>query len=144
MQVINLTQHTPTPAQAAEVAFVTLPDDVRAQVLALITFAPAEVNYETLRERADTLAQIAANSGANVAMLGGAPFFQSFLENALLAQGVGFCYALSERVARDEVQADGSVRKVSVFEHAGFYFSPEWGESALTLVERLLFITPGA
>lgn len=144
MKVINLTQHTPTPAQAAEVAFVTLPDEIRAQVLALITFAPAEVNYETLRERSDTLAQIAANSGADVAMLGGAPFFQSFLENALLAQGVGFCYALSERVARDEVQADGSVRKVSVFEHAGFYFSPEWGESALTLVERLLFITPGA
>lgn len=125
MKVINLTQHTPTMSQAAEVAFVTLPDDVRAQVLALITFAPAEVNYETLRYRADTLAQIAANSGADVAMLGGAPFFQSFLENALLAQGVGFCYALSERVARDEVQADGSVRKVSVFEHAGFYFSPE-------------------
>ena len=124
MKVINLTQHTPTMSQAAEVAFVTLPDDVRAQVLALITFAPAEVNYETLRYRADTLAQIAANSGADVAMLGGAPFFQSFLENALLAQGVGFCYALSERVARDEVQADGSVRKVSVFEHAGFYFSP--------------------
>ena len=125
MKVINLTQHTPTMSQAAEVAFVTLPDDVRAQVLALITFAPAEVNYETLRYRADTLAQIAANSGADVAMLGGAPFFQSFLENALLAQGVGFCYALSERVARDEIQADGSVRKVSVFEHAGFYFSPE-------------------
>ena len=94
-------------------------------MLALITFAPAEVNYETLRERADTLAQIAANSGADYAMIGGAPFFQSHLENALLAQGVGFCYALSERVARDEIQADGSVRKVSVFEHAGFYFSPE-------------------
>lgn len=125
MQVINLTQHTPTPSQAAEVTFITIPDEIRAQVLALITFAPAEVNYETLRERADTLAQIAANSGADVAMLGGAPFFQSFLENALLAQGVGFCYALSERVARDEIQADGSVRKVSVFEHAGFYFSPE-------------------
>lgn len=125
MKVINLTQHTPTPAQAAAVALVTLPDDVRAQVLALITFAPAEVNYETLRERANTLAQIAANSSADYAMPGGAPFFQSFLENALLAQGVGFCYALSERIARDEIQADGTVRKVSVFEHAGFYFSPE-------------------
>lgn len=125
MKVINLTQHTPIPAQAAEVAFVTLPDEIRAQVLALITFAPAEVNYETLRYRADTLAQIAANSGADYAMIGGAPFFQSHLENALLARGIGFCYALSERVARDEIQADGSVRKVSVFEHAGFYFSPE-------------------
>lgn len=125
MKVINLTQHTPTPAQAGEVTFITIPDEIRAQVIDLITFAPAEVNYETLRERSDTLAQIAANSGADVAMLGGAPFFQSFLENALLARGIGFCYALSERVARDEVQADGSVRKVSVFEHAGFYFSPE-------------------
>ena len=125
MQVINITQHTPTPAQAAEVTFITLPDEIRAQVIDLITFAPDEVAYETLTQRADTLAKIAANSGADVAMLGGAPFFQSFLENALLARGIGFCYALSERVARDEIQADGSVRKVSVFEHAGFYFSPE-------------------
>ena len=125
MNIINLTQHTTTPAQAAEVTFITIPDEIRAQVVDLITFAPAEVNYETLRERADTLAQIAANSGADYAMIGGAPFFQSHLENALLARGIGFCYALSERVARDEIQTDGSVRKVSVFEHAGFYFSPE-------------------
>jgi len=42
------------------------------------------------------------------------------LENALLAKGVKPLYAFSLRVSEDQVQPDGSTKKVGVFRHAGW------------------------
>ena len=42
------------------------------------------------------------------------------LERALIERGIEPLYAFSVRESTEEVQADGSVRKVAVFKHAGF------------------------
>lgn len=54
------------------------------------------------------------------ALLGGAPFFMSALENAFYELGVPSVYAFSKRVSVEEVQPDGTVRKTNVFRHTRF------------------------
>lgn len=71
-----------------------------------------------LQYRADRIALLA--KGYKFAMIGGAPFFMSFLEQALKFVGVEPVYAFSKRESQEQVQDDGSVRKVNVFKHVGF------------------------
>jgi hypothetical protein len=54
------------------------------------------------------------------AMIGGAPYLMSALEEALDTQGIGAVYAFSVRESTEQTAPDGSVRKVNVFRHAGF------------------------
>ena len=62
------------------------------------------------------LAQIAKDSGADAAMIGGAPFLMSSLVTALRQQGLAPLYAFSKRVSQDG--PDG--KKFSLFKHAGW------------------------
>lgn len=54
------------------------------------------------------------------AMVGGAPILMERLIPALEAIGVIPVYSLSARVSQDEIQPDGSTRKVSVHRHIRF------------------------
>ena len=54
-------------------------------------------------------------------MIGGAPFFMGILEQELKKQGIKPVYAFSQRESVDKEMADGSVQKVAVFKHLGFY-----------------------
>ena len=53
-------------------------------------------------------------------MIGGAPFLMGALESALLDYGITPVYAFSKRESVEEVQKDGSVKKINIFRHAGF------------------------
>ena len=53
-------------------------------------------------------------------MLGGAPFFMIVLHEMLADNGINPVYAFSVRESEEQVQADGSVKKVAVFRHRGF------------------------
>jgi hypothetical protein len=80
---------------------------------------------EELESRAYELATLVTNMGAADAkqyrvMVGGAPYFMSFLEKALKEQGHRPLYAFSRRESVDQLQPDGSVRKVAVFRHVGW------------------------
>lgn len=116
MIIINLTQHDSTPAQKA--AGVVEPSDKQV-VKALLTFNAIPTVAE-MSERAEKLANLARESGAPSAMVGGAPYFMSALEQALKARGIKPVYAFSVRKSVDKPNADGTVTKVAVFEHAGF------------------------
>jgi hypothetical protein len=58
--------------------------------------------------------------GCRKAMVGGAPYLMPYLERALKAKDISPIYAFSKRESIDQVQPDGSVRKVAVFRHAGW------------------------
>lgn len=116
--ITNLTQHQATPDQVT--AGVTdLPADDRARLQSLITFNEVP-SKEELRERAKAVAEMAVKAGNATAMIGGAPYFMSVLEDALCEAGVKPVYAFSVRESQDVAQADGSIRKVVLFRHAGF------------------------
>jgi hypothetical protein len=115
--IVNLTQHAPTPEQIA--AGVVNPTHWEI-VKSLGTFETVP-QYSTCFFRAREIAQIAKANGATRAMIGGAPFFMRHLEDALHLQGIEALYAFSTRESVEQAQPDGSVRKVNVFRHVGFY-----------------------
>ena len=126
--IINLTQHQATPEQTAA-GVIDLPAELRAELQKLLTFEELP-SREVLFERAIAIMRIAktlavgamsADPQADVrAMIGGAPYFMGQLERSLINEGITPIYAFSRRESVEEVQADGSVRKVNVFRHIGF------------------------
>ena len=115
--IVNLTQHDATPDQrdAGVVAVETYSNHVKE----LLTFDEIPSPIEMGR-RAIKLAEYAYESGCKKAMIGGAPFFMSTLEKALIDQGITPVYSFSQRVSVENTNADGSVSKSNVFKHLGF------------------------
>lgn len=118
--IINLTQHNATPEQTA--AGVIEPAD-KKMIQRLLTFEELP-SAEDMESRADLLALMVTNmemgGGSRKVLLGGAPFFMSFLEKALKKAGHQPVYAFSKRESVDQVLEDGTVRKTAVFKHLGF------------------------
>jgi hypothetical protein len=130
--IMNLTQHAASPEQQAA-GVIDLPDAARDLLVRLLTFEdlPKAADIEV---RAEAIARLATDlwreweAGrapaqthlSRCVMIGGAPYLMSALERALALQGFKAIYAFSRRESADEVLPDGSVRKISVFRHAGF------------------------
>lgn len=114
--IINLTQHVGTAAQAAEGVFE--PHD-KATVQQLLTFKDLP-SKEDILARAEALADIAEKEGASSAMVGGAPYLMGALECALKRRGIQPLYAFSIRESVEETLPTGEVIKKNVFRHLGF------------------------
>lgn len=134
MSIFNLTQHPATAEQVAQGVYE--PDaKTKQRIQALLTFDTLP-DTATIAERAQALADIVRDtdmSGASdddlnigcgewaiTAMIGGAPYLMSALEEALRDIGVRSVYAFSVRESVEQTQPDGSVRKINVFRHVGF------------------------
>ena len=127
--ILNLTQHQPTPDQLD--AGVINPSVEEWLVLKnLLTFDEIPSQQEIL-DRAADIASIAADCASGEdrgdtlgfclsAMIGGAPFFMSALERALLDVGITPLYAFSIRESVEKAAEDGTVTKINVFKHVGF------------------------
>lgn len=124
MRILNLTQHAATQEQLAAGVVDVRPED-RDFLVELLTFDSIPSRHE-IDDRAHDLALFASmyDLGDEVypdaAMIGGAPFFMSALEGALLGYSVKPIYAFSVRESVDAVQTDGTVKKTAVFRHRGF------------------------
>ena len=114
--IINLTQHLPTPEQEWDGVFEPQDKDSVRRLLTVDTIPNKGVVYM----RAVQLAEIASESGAKFAMIGGAPYLMGALENALKERGIQPLYSFSERESIEETLPSGDVIKKSVFRHKGF------------------------
>lgn len=143
-RILNLTQHTATTEQiAAGVTSGELSPEQIMEIRSLLTFETLPSSSE-VAQRAQQIAKIAScaiwreksalpyaqewageplhtePNWFECAMIGGAPYLMAPLEVALRARGITPVYAFSIRESVDQVQPDGSVRKVATFRHAGF------------------------
>ena len=119
MRILNLTQHPASPEQIE--AGVIEPDE-KQQVCDLLTFTDIPSVKEIL-QRADALAQIASEYGVDYAMIGGAGYLMSALEDALRAfPSIEPLHAFTRR----EVVEEGLVKKTAVFRHVGFVETSDW------------------
>jgi hypothetical protein len=125
--IINLTQHAATPEQVAQGVFDLSPEGRKA-LSGWLTFVGLPT-ADTIHSRAAVLAGIAAGDSKSVpevpegityALIGGAPYLMSALENALIARGITPLYSFTERVSVETQAPDGSVTKTQVFKHIGF------------------------
>jgi len=116
-RILNLTQH---PASADQIAagVVDLTNDLAA-LKAALTFGELP-NAQEIRNRVRKIADLAVASGIRTAMIGGAPWLMGPLAAKLSQRGITPLFAFSVRETEEQAQADGSVRKVAVFRHAGF------------------------
>ena len=123
MIIINLTQHASTPEQSKQ-GVVDLTGEDLSLLKDYLTFntLPSKGEIAAKAQAIATLATLAnlAGTGANSAMIGGAPYLMGPLEQALKERGLTPLYAFSERVSKEAIQADGSIKKVLVFRHLGF------------------------
>lgn len=118
MIIVNLTQHIATPCQAAA-GVRDLPEALRGLLTYELTFSDLPTRA-VINDRVVSIVALAQTTGADAAMIGGAPYLMAPLEQSLRAVGITPLYAFSVRESAEEVQTDGSVRKVAVFKHAGF------------------------
>ena len=130
--IINLTQHDATTEQKL-LGVRDVPESLRQGLCKALTFDTIPSRWDLLEHAREVLniAQLAEKelaAGPNPespldartwAMVGGAPFFMPILEE-FLCKNFYPVYAFSKRESVDQVQADGSVRKVAVFRHEGF------------------------
>ena len=118
--IINLTQHAATPEQNLA-GVVDLSGEDLALLKDYLTFhtLPSKGEIKAKAQALTTLATLAGN-GATGAMIGGAPYLMSALEQELKEKGITPLYAFSERVSEEAIQPDGSLKKVAVFRHLGF------------------------
>ena len=120
--ILNLTQHPATPEQI-EAGVVDLPDSVRPALIGWLTFSQLP-SREEIEDRAEALALLADSllpeEGDPAAMIGGAPYLMAPLEAALRNQRIRPLYAFSRRESVEQTLPDGTIRKTSIFRHAGF------------------------
>jgi hypothetical protein len=115
MNIINLTQHFATPSQL-QAGVVDLSTSDREKLITLITFTTAPSKGE-LEDRAMAVAYIAGQNGATSAMIGGAGYFMPHLERMLKRAGISPMHSFTVRETVETPQADGSVKKESIFNH---------------------------
>lgn len=119
MKIVNLTQHTATAAQEEGGVFA-LPSLKDQELKMLLTFTALPSRGE-VSARAEAIAALAAESGAESAMIGGAPYLMGPLEKALQERGIAPLYAYSERRSVETTDlVTGEVTKTAVFVHLGF------------------------
>ena len=120
MQILNLTQHAPTPEQI-EAGVVDVTPEHKLKLQSLLSFNEIPTGSE-LSERANAIAEIAMSYNCPKAMIGGAGWLMSELESSLILcpSHIQPVYAFSQRVSEEVHHADGTVTKHNVFKHVGF------------------------
>jgi hypothetical protein len=101
---------------------VDLPEELRAQLTRCLTFEELPTSEE-LRMRSIAIVGQLMTAGAkpgDQVMLGGAPFFMEELSHSCRSVGLVPVFAFSRRESVEQMQQDGSIRKVAVFRHLGF------------------------
>ena len=120
MQILNLTQHTPTPEQI-EAGVVELTAEHKVKLCSLLSFNEIPTRSD-IYKRANAIAELAMHYNCRKAMIGGALWLMGELEKSLLLcpDNIQPVYAFSQRVTHELHHADGTVTKTNVFKHVGF------------------------
>lgn len=117
MKILNLTQHAATAEQVAA-GVIDLEAKLASKVREVLTFE-AIPSRDEMELRAEDLAALCHDLGFKKAMIGGAPFFMAFLENAMKNWDIQPLYAFSKRESVEK-EINGKVVKTNVFKHVGF------------------------
>lgn len=117
----NATQHAAT-ADQIEQGVKNLEGEALEVLRELLTFEELP-SADSLNIRGESIVSLLQQEGASPGdrvMIGGAPFFMEPLCHSLRDWGMTPVFAFSRRESVEQIQHDGSVRKVAVFRHIGF------------------------
>ena len=127
--ILNLTQHPASPEQIAA-GVIDLEGADKERLTDLLTFELVNgqpPSWAYVLETAGEIARLAKQRSLMAqdcliesAMIGGAPYLMGPLARSLAYVGMSTVFSFSVRKTSEQVQPDGSIRKTSVFRHAGF------------------------
>jgi hypothetical protein len=115
MKILNLTRHAPTPEQRAEGV-----GDPPAEWLDVSRFNDPDAVWSDMVFATYMAVRLAREAGATHAMIGGPAYLMPPLAEALHEAGIKPLFSFSVRESEEQIQPDGSVRKVTVFRHQGW------------------------
>ena len=111
MRICNCTNHKMSANQIS--AGCIDPED-KDLISRLIEFNTQE-DLKDMEQRAEILALYVKENGYDAALIGGAPYFQAYLEDALFNQDLKAVYAFSQRISSEKELGNGIVEKRSIF-----------------------------
>ena len=131
MPILNFTQHSCTQDQL-DSGILDCDPEYKQELVRLLTFDELPTSSEVWTRAVQIVGlfeRVAVSMGYTYQdeqtslhpMIGGAPFLMSLLEDAFDDAGLSPYYAFTKRTSIDQPQSDGSIKKVSVFKHAGLY-----------------------
>lgn len=127
MIIYNLTQHNLTQDQL-DAGVVELNEICQSEIRAYLTFntIPSKKQIqENARRLVASLLTYHPEAKGGTALVGGAPFFMSALEQALKSNGIEAVYAFTQRIVEEK---DGV--KKSIFKHEGFIPAFKWNKNS--------------
>lgn len=134
---VNLTSFNLTEAQRRGLDFREISPEDRARINALGNFTdiptPDEIDRRAA-EIADIAAKYLSESPGGAALIAGAPYLAARVAEKLSERGITPVESFSVRRVVEKQQADGSVVKESVFDHAAYIANPAGGRAAFNLV----------
>ena len=117
MIIYNFTQHRLTAQQEMD-GIRELPAEQAEQLKRLLNFGDKPGRCE-IQQRAEQLAEMATDAGADGVMLGGAPFLMPQLAVCMQQRGIRIFFAFSQRRSTEVLTADNQVEKRCVFCYEG-------------------------
>ncbi|MDR1008039.1 MAG: hypothetical protein LBL65_05695 [Campylobacteraceae bacterium] len=128
MKILNLTQHLATKEQK-EQRVIDLPDDMRKELCALLTFDTLEEALNAEKRAKDIMWFVSEHydlSNIFAVMIGGAPFLIKYLEAELALYDLQPLHAFTQRIVLERQNDEGTITKQSMFKHIGFVPEPAW------------------
>lgn len=120
MPILNITRHKTTEGQKLD-NVVDLPEYIIDEINRLCTFQPLPTLQE-LRVCAEKVVDIIENlqyPDVDGVMCGGAPYFNSILDKALISRGFVPHYPFTIRNYTRTTNPDGSINQQAVYKHMG-------------------------
>lgn len=118
-RILNLTQHSLTPAQIAQGAFEPSAED-KSKISKLLTVDEL-ISQKQLNEKSMQLLEIASKYEFDYLLVGGMhPLINTVAFFSIFAE-ISTCQAFTKRMAVEVENADGTISKKTVFAHEKFY-----------------------
>lgn len=112
MRILNCTIHEATEKQK-QMGIVT---PVHAEKIKQAILFQEPPTLERIDYAITVILEAMKENHCDTAMIGGAPFLQGYLEEALLNNGFQVAFAFTQRKSIEKVMENGEVEKVSYFD----------------------------
>ena len=121
-RILNVSSHSFTEDQQKELRekyyeVVELSEDLKKKW--------GSINIGSLLEVVDSICDFAKENNIHVAFVAGQLAANGLLVDLLRNYNIKSVFAFTDRVSEEVRQEDGSVKKVSVFKHRGFFYYPD-------------------
>ena len=114
MRILNCTNHNVTEKQI-RMGIIEPDSEDKMKLQASITF-DLPFSMEDIDAACTNVVTLTKKYDCTAAMIGGAPFLQGYLEQALFSEDLCAAFAFSRRRSEEKRFSDGTIKKIAFFD----------------------------